>query len=137
MREPAVVAQPTVVAPVVSRAAEAPAAQAQPAKYATTEELSNLVRAYHATRDEESDGEQKRKKKLVMMWIGAGVLVLAIVVAMVALVLPKPAERKPAVVVAQHPTVTYTPNATPFQEKPSPSKRARSTRETSAPAPQP
>ncbi|MGA9672756.1 MAG: TonB family protein [Terracidiphilus sp.] len=136
VRGPAVIPQATLVQPAVSRPAHAAGAQAQPAKYATTEELSSLVRDYRATRDEESDGERQRKKKLMLMWIGAGVLVLAIVAAVVALVLHKPAEPKKAVVVVQ-PTVTYTPDATPFQEKATPSTPAQSTTEPSAPAPQP
>lgn len=162
MRTAAAAPQPAVAAPSVSRAAEAapakaPATQAQPAKsaatqapsaraaanqaqpskYATTEELSNLVRAYHATQDTETDDEQQRKKKMMMIWIGVGVLVLVIVGAVAALMLHKPAEQKKTVVVVQQPTVTYTPDATPFQEKPTPSTPAQQQQQsstTSAPA---
>lgn len=138
MRGHVVIPQPTVVVPpVLSRVAEAPVAQTQQAKYATTEELSNLVREFHATQDEESDGEQQRKKKFIMMWIGAGVLILAIAAAVVALMLHKPAEQKQALVVVHQPTVTYTPDSTPFLEKPSPSTPTQSKTETNAPAPEP
>jgi protein TonB len=162
MRTAAAASQPAITAPVVSRAAEAApakapapqaqpakssatqspsaraaATQAQPAKYATTEELSNLVRAYHATQDTETDDEQQRKKKMMLIWIGVGVLVLVIVGAVTALMLHKPAEQKKTVVVVQQPAVTYTPDATPFQEKPTPSTPAQQQASTtSAPAQQ-
>ncbi|MGA2649880.1 MAG: hypothetical protein ABSF28_05135 [Terracidiphilus sp.] len=137
-RGPALVPQPTGSTTLNTRkvTAAAPAALAQPAKYVTTEELSTLVQEYHATLDEESDGEKQRKKSLMLMWIGAIVLVLAIVAAVVVLNFHKPAEKSQGVVVV-HPVVTYTPDATPFKEKPSPAKPAQHTADTSAPASQP
>jgi hypothetical protein len=121
--------------PIVRRPAATPAAQ--PAKYVTTEELSALVQEYDATLDEESDGEKQRKKKLMIRWIGGIVLVLAILAAVVFLMLQKPAERNPGVVVVRNPTVTYTPDATPFKEKPSPAKPTQPATEKSGPAPRP
>jgi hypothetical protein len=119
-------------------AAAPPAASAQPAKYVSTEELSNLVEAYYATADDESDEEKQRKKTLRIKWVAAILLVLAILAAVVFLVLPKPAKQSQGVVVVQHPVVTYTPDATPSMEpskgKPSPAKPAQPTTEKSAPA---
>jgi hypothetical protein len=105
--------------------AVAPAAREQPAKYVTTEELSSLVQDYNATLDEEFDDEAKRKKTLMIRWIGAIVLVLAIVAAVFLLNLHKSAAKSQSVVVVQHPVVTYTPDATPIKEKPSPAKPAQ------------
>jgi hypothetical protein len=105
--------------------AVAPAAREQPAKYVTTEELSSLVQDYNATLDEESDGEAQRKKTLMIRWIGAIVLVLAIVAAVFLLNLHKPAAKSQSVVVVQNPVVTYSPDATPIKEKPSPAKPAQ------------
>ncbi|MGA9668025.1 MAG: TonB family protein [Terracidiphilus sp.] len=120
-------AQPARAAAAQAQPARAAASQAQPAKYATTEELSNLVRAYHATQDTETDDEQQRKKKMMMIWIGAGVLVLVIAAAAVFLMMRKPAEQKKPLVVVQQPQVTYASDPTPFQEKPTPSTPAQST----------
>jgi len=114
---------------------EAPAAQ--PAKYVSTEELSTLVQAFHATQDEEFDEENHRKKNRMIRWIGVVVLVLAIVAVVVVLKLRKPTQQSQGVVVVQHPVVTYTPDSIPVKEKPSPAKPAQSATETNAPAPQP
>jgi hypothetical protein len=103
----------------------APAAQAQPAEYVTTEELSTLVQDYHATLDEESDVEKQRKKSRMIRWVGAIVLVLAIVAAVFVLVLHKPAAQSEGVVVVRNPVVTSTPDPTPVKEKPSPAKPAQ------------
>jgi hypothetical protein len=126
-REPAAVSKRTgsISLNLREAAAEAPAAREQSSKYVTTEELSSLVQDYNATLDDESEIEAKRKKTLMIRWIGAVVLVLAIVAGVFALMLHKPAAKSQSVVVIQHPVVTYSPDATPTKEKPSPAKPAQ------------
>jgi len=126
-REPAVVPKRSGSISLNLRedSAAAPAAREQSSKYVTTEELSSLVQEYNATLDDESDVEAKRKKTLMIRWIGAIVLVLAIVAGVFALMLHKPAAKSQSVVVVQNPVVTYTPDATPTKEKPSPAKPAQ------------
>lgn len=118
--------------------AASPTALSQPAKYVTTEELSDLVEAYNATVDEEFDVEKLRRKNLTIRWVGAIVLVLAILAAVVFLKLHKPAAQNQGVVVVRNPVVTYTPEATsskePSKEKPSPAKPAQPKSQTSASA---
>jgi protein TonB len=120
----------SVASPAVNRVAEQPATQSS--KYATTAELSSLVRAYHATRDAEPEDNDLRKKKIMMISIGAGVLVLVILVVMYFTMFRKSSEKKPVVVV-QQPTVSYTPDApTPQQQgKPNPSTPVQATPDTS------
>jgi periplasmic protein TonB len=120
----------SVASPAVSRVAEQPAKQSS--KYATTEELSSLVRAYHATRDAEPEDNDLRKKKIMLISIGAGVLVLVILVVMYFTMFRKSSEKKPVVVV-QQPTVSYTPDApTPQQQgKPNPSTPVQATPDSS------
>jgi protein TonB len=128
--------QAVAASPAVSRVAEAPASQTQSSKYATTEELSQLVRAYHATRDAEPEEEGLGKKKIMLISIGAAVLLLAILLVLYFTMFRKSSEKKPVVVVAQ-PTVSYTPDAPePLQGKPNPSTPAQATPDTGAPAAQ-
>jgi len=129
--------QAVAASPAVSRVAEAPASQTQSSKYATTEELSQLVRAYHATRDAEPEEEGLGKKKIMLISIGAAVLLLAILLVLYFTMFRKSSEKKPVVVVAQ-PTVSYTPDAPePLQQgKPNPSTLVQATPDTGAPAAQ-
>jgi protein TonB len=121
--------------PAVSRVAEPPAPPSS--KYATTEELSSLVRAYHATRDAEPEEDGLGKKKIMLISIAAGVLVLVILVVLYFTMFRKSSEKKPVVVVPQ-PTVSYTPDAPePLQQgKPNPSTLVQATPDTGAPAAQ-
>lgn len=112
------------------------AAPPAPARYVSTQELSILVQEYNAKLDEGFDGEKQRRKNLMIRWIGAIVLFLAAGSGVAVLKLHKPAVQSPGVVVVQHPLVTYTPDATPSKEKPSPAKPEQPATETTAPAPQ-
>ncbi len=124
--------QAVVASPSASKATESHAASA---KYATTEELSQLVRAYQATRDAEP--ENKGSKKIMLLSIGAGVLVVVILVVMYFTMFRKSPETKPVVVVPQ-PTVSYTPDAPPPQQqgKPTPSGPVQATTDATTPAAQ-
>jgi protein TonB len=126
----------TIATPVVSRVAEPPASQAPSSKYATTEELSSLVRAYHTAYDAEPEETGLGKKKIMLISIGAGVLVLAVLLVMYFTMFRKSPEKKPVVVV-QQPTVSYTPDEPALQQgKPNPSTLVQATPDTGAPAAQ-